>query len=224
MKKFIALGLFLILTISLLPTVLAFESQEITPGFLLRNFFPFTQPLFFAPIDFGVSAPFKGTITGFASTVDTSEVKQTAVIDKMYFLKPGDSANFKGRIIKLIKIGNSDEIILSIDGLEFSIASTGTKVIDNLMITNVKVIKKLNGANIRLVEMSGGYKTVKYLGVGESTIIQGKKIVLEELQADGKIIVSVDGKKQLISGSSTADIDGTKITNYKSGATLKIEI
>src|SRR3989344_2103752 len=90
--------------------------------------------------------------------------------------------------------------------------------IGNATTTNPLTLKFL-GKNLKGVGTDSDTKFTAYVGAeyflnsGESVVVNGKKITLENVGSTGSIALNVDGVKEVISSANTETVNGIEITN-----------
>src|SRR3989338_7884581 len=90
--------------------------------------------------------------------------------------------------------------------------------IGNATTTNPLTLKFL-GNTLKVVGTDSDTKFTAYVGAeyflnsGESVVVNGKKITLENVGSTGSIALDVDGVKEVISSANTETVNGIEITN-----------
>jgi len=90
--------------------------------------------------------------------------------------------------------------------------------IGNATTTNPLTLKFL-GKTLKVVGTDSDTKFTAYVGAeyflnsGESVVVNGKKITLENVGSTGSIALDVDGVKEVISSANTETVNGIEITN-----------
>src|SRR3989344_348798 len=90
--------------------------------------------------------------------------------------------------------------------------------IGNATSTNPLTLKFL-GKTLKIIGTDSDTKFTAYVGAeyflnsGESVVVNGKKITLENVGSTGSIALNVDGVKEVISSANTETVNGIEITN-----------
>src|SRR3989338_3234746 len=100
--------------------------------------------------------------------------------------------------------------------------------IGNATTTNPLTLKFL-GKTLKVVGTDSDTKFTAYVGAeyflnsGESVVVNGKKITLENVGSTGSIALDVDGVKEVISSANTETVNGIEITNDEAFYTSRSE-
>lgn len=161
-----------------------------------------------------------------------------------YFIKVRETIEINEEQVTLNWVNSGSYISVSVGQYSEILAPLETKIISGLEFTSVETFydptnNKNNAATLRITNLdeknSGTNPNEHFLNVGKDAIdIDGKFVILEKVENNGDIIVSVDGIQELIKGKSLKIIKCLIIKNKEtyynpktpseSAATLEIVI
>ncbi len=156
-----------------------------------------------------------------------------------YYLRVGENVTFADKIISLVNVGSSGNIIVNVNNLQEVISLNSYKIVNGLKISNLEssYADDLSGRSAKIkAEISDDEEEDEneyYLKVSEYITFNGLTVTLLDVGSGGNIIVKVGSVQEVISADSEKIINGLEIENedafyvedkYERSARIKISI